>query len=178
MSDPSDSCQARSDFRTCSTYPCSRSPGNWSTEGWLLKKEPPNRSWIHCLQRRRVLVVQRPQSNVAGRASGGTIALDGVHPTTIGYGILAQAILDIIHTFPGFAPGSDIDFAALVSKDTLVSDPSVTATPTGSPPRPASTRVAPINTEPTRCPGQPNVRLKSAFRRTGLLRMPPHHKVC
>lgn len=69
------------------------------------------------------------QSNSAGRTAGGLIALDGVHPTTIGYGILAQAALGIIHTFPGTAADSNIDFSALVTQDTLVSHSPVTVTP-------------------------------------------------
>ena len=68
------------------------------------------------------------ETNGTGRTAGGLIALDGVHPTTIGYGILGQAVLDIIRTFPDVAPASDIDFASLVSQDTLVSDPPATLT--------------------------------------------------
>jgi hypothetical protein len=42
--------------------------------------------------------------------------------------LLAQAVFDIIRTFPGVAVNSDIDFAALVGQDSLVSDPPVTIT--------------------------------------------------
>lgn len=36
-------------------------------------------------------------TDIKGRSAGGLIALDGVHPTTIGYGILAQEVVDIMH---------------------------------------------------------------------------------
>ena len=70
-----------------------------------------------------------------GRTAGGWFALDGVHPTTIGYGMVAQAIIDIMAgpagvTFrdaagqPRTAP--TIDFAALRDADTLIADPPAT----------------------------------------------------
>jgi hypothetical protein len=69
------------------------------------------------------------EAGAAGRSHGGLIALDGVHPTTIGYGILAQEVINLMETagvtFPG---GTDIDFAALLDQDSLVSDPPATLT--------------------------------------------------
>ncbi|WP_051580082.1 hypothetical protein [Pseudonocardia acaciae] len=56
-------------------------------------------------------------SDKTGRHAGGLFGLDGVHPTTCGYGIVAQAVLDIL------APGTTIDFAALRTRDTLNTHP-------------------------------------------------------
>jgi hypothetical protein len=56
-----------------------------------------------------------------GRATGGLFSLDGVHPTTVGYGIVAQELIDIIRLAGGEA--DDIDFAWLIEQDTLVTAP-------------------------------------------------------
>ena len=73
-------------------------------------------------------------SGPQGRIDGGLFSLDGVHPTTIGYGIIAQEVIRIMDdagvTFTG--PGTSrkarpspvtVDFARLVAADTLISDP-------------------------------------------------------
>lgn len=66
-----------------------------------------------------------------GRVGGGLIALDGVHPTTIGYGILAQEVMNVMKVagveFPSVS--AEIDFEDLLCKDKLVSDPPITITP-------------------------------------------------
>lgn len=62
------------------------------------------------------------QSDVAGRTQGGLVALDGIHPTTIGYGILAQEALAVM-AHADATPPKQVDFARLVSADTLISDP-------------------------------------------------------
>ena len=73
------------------------------------------------------------RSGPAGLESGGLFSLDGVHPTTIGYGLVAQELIRIMEragvtfyrgdgTTPRAAPVS-IDFADLVTRDTLVSSP-------------------------------------------------------
>jgi hypothetical protein len=55
------------------------------------------------------------------RTQGGLVSLDGLHPTTCGYGLFAQAFVDAIRPFePAIA---DVDFAALRASDTLVSAP-------------------------------------------------------
>ncbi|ABD09501.1 hypothetical protein ThrDRAFT_00015 [Frankia casuarinae] len=63
-------------------------------------------------------------SDARGRTQGGLIALDGVHPTSIGYGIMASEMLAILAraNVPG-AVGATIDFADLLRRDTLVSNP-------------------------------------------------------
>ncbi len=72
------------------------------------------------------------QAGPTGRTAGGWFALDGVHPTTIGYGMVAQAIVDILHGSAGVKFYDDagaersapaIDFAKLRDSDTLISDP-------------------------------------------------------
>jgi hypothetical protein len=65
---------------------------------------------------------------------GGLFGLDGVHPTTIGYGAIAQRIIDVmqLHTDVVFKDHDgvtartapiDIDFKALAQIDSLFSDP-------------------------------------------------------
>ncbi len=70
-----------------------------------------------------------------GRTDGGLFSLDGVHPTTIGYGLLAQEVIKVMElagvTFlgrdgrPRAAPVV-VDFDRLLLADTLVSDPPAT----------------------------------------------------
>jgi hypothetical protein len=62
------------------------------------------------------------ESDASGRIQGGLVALDGVHPTTIGYGILAQEALGVMAHADASLP-KQLDFARLVSEDTLISDP-------------------------------------------------------
>lgn len=73
-------------------------------------------------------------SGPEGRTAGGLFSLDGIHPTTIGYGILAQELVDVMHRHAGvkFFLGDGrtertgpvrVDFGYLVSRDTLISDP-------------------------------------------------------
>jgi hypothetical protein len=60
-----------------------------------------------------------------GRTQGGLIALDGVHPTTIGYGLIAQEVLNILATaaVPFSGGSSKLDWTALISQDSLSSQP-------------------------------------------------------
>lgn len=72
-------------------------------------------------------------SNSGGRTSGGLFSLDGVHPTTVAYGIIAQELIDVMQragvrfNLPhGTAPREGpvrVDFARLIARDTLISDP-------------------------------------------------------
>lgn len=62
------------------------------------------------------------QSDASGRTQGGLVALDGIHPTTIGYGILAQEALAVMAHADATLP-KQVDFARLVSADTLISNP-------------------------------------------------------
>lgn len=60
-----------------------------------------------------------------GRRTGGLFSLDGVHPTTVGYGIIAQEIIDVMVRagvqFP--SPSPRVDFARLIERDTLLTRP-------------------------------------------------------
>ncbi|GAA3525289.1 hypothetical protein AFL01nite_13800 [Aeromicrobium flavum] len=72
-----------------------------------------------------------------GRTEGGLFSLDGVHPTTIGYGILAQEVIRVLrlagvafadrHGDPRADP-VEVDFERLLRADTLVSDPPASIT--------------------------------------------------
>ncbi|WP_206680010.1 hypothetical protein [Aeromicrobium phoceense] len=74
-----------------------------------------------------------------GRTDGGLFSLDGVHPTTIGYGILAQEVIRVLR-LAGVeffdrhgkrrADPIEIDFDRLLREDTLVSDPPASITST------------------------------------------------
>ena len=67
-----------------------------------------------------------------GRRRGGLFSLDGIHPTTIGYGIVAQELVRVLEVAgielrdaagnPRPAP-VQLDFAALLAADTLNSAP-------------------------------------------------------
>jgi len=67
------------------------------------------------------------EADSSGRTSGGLIALDGVHPTTIGYGLVAQEVVSVMRS-AGVSDAADVDFEKLVGRDTLVSDPPATIT--------------------------------------------------
>ncbi len=73
-------------------------------------------------------------SGPEGRTQGGLFSLDGVHPTTIGYGIVAQELINLMQQHAGvrFYLGDGrtertgpvrVDFGRLISRDTLISDP-------------------------------------------------------
>ncbi len=72
------------------------------------------------------------RSGPGGRTEGGLFSLDGVHPTTIGYGIVAQEVIKVLRT-AGVVffdrqgkPRSDpitVDFDRLLKADTLLGDP-------------------------------------------------------
>jgi hypothetical protein len=67
-----------------------------------------------------------------GRATGGLFSLDGVHPTTVGYGLIAQEVINIMRRAGvrfRFAGGDErpdpvaVDFDRLILRDTLVRTP-------------------------------------------------------
>ena len=68
-----------------------------------------------------------------GRTQGGLFSLDGVHPTTIAYGIIAQELINIMQRADvrffhpdGMTPRQGpvrVDFKRLLGRDTLISDP-------------------------------------------------------
>lgn len=72
------------------------------------------------------------RSGPGGRTEGGLFSLDGVHPTTIGYGILAQEVIKVMELAGVAFSGRDgqprpgpvtVDFERLLRADTLVSHP-------------------------------------------------------
>lgn len=72
-------------------------------------------------------------SGAGGRTRGGLFSLDGVHPTTVAYGILAQEFMNIMQLagVPFYCPDgktlrkgrATVDFGRLIALDTLISDP-------------------------------------------------------
>lgn len=72
-------------------------------------------------------------SGPTGRVQGGLFSLDGTHPTTIGYGILAQEFIKVMQTagvkfYMGDgrterAGDVKVDFRRLIAHDTLISQP-------------------------------------------------------
>ncbi|MBD8506719.1 hypothetical protein HT102_09495 [Hoyosella sp. G463] len=67
-----------------------------------------------------------------GRSEGGLFSLDGVHPTTVGYGILAQEFVTTMRAagvpfyHPDGTPRKDpinVDFDRLILRDTLIRHP-------------------------------------------------------
>lgn len=73
-------------------------------------------------------------SGPTGRTEGGFFSLDGVHPTTIGYGVIAREVVRIMDRLAGVEfrtplgvvrpPGSvDVDFARVLASDTLNTRP-------------------------------------------------------
>jgi hypothetical protein len=67
-----------------------------------------------------------------GRATGGLFSLDGVHPTTVGYGLIAQELINVmrqagvIFRYRDRTPRPDpvlVDFDRLIRRDTLVNTP-------------------------------------------------------
>ena len=74
-----------------------------------------------------------------GRARGGLFSLDGVHPTTIAYGLIAQEMINVMRlagvefTHGRGAMRTDpvtVDFDRLILRDTLVRRPPQNLTPT------------------------------------------------
>lgn len=73
------------------------------------------------------------QSNHSGRLQGGIFSLDGIHPTTIAYGVMAQELINIMQLagVPFYEPDGktqrtgpiQIDFVRLIQQDTLISNP-------------------------------------------------------
>ncbi|WP_143131024.1 hypothetical protein [Roseospirillum parvum] len=56
-------------------------------------------------------------------ARGGLVSLDGLHPTVIGHGLLADLFLQAMRTQGQAPPGAGIDWPAVVAADRLWTDP-------------------------------------------------------
>ncbi len=61
------------------------------------------------------------RSDRSGRLQGGLFGLDGVHPTTSGYSVIAAEVLRVL-AIAGM-PANPVDFASLRRQDTLNEDP-------------------------------------------------------
>jgi hypothetical protein len=67
-----------------------------------------------------------------GRACGGLFSLDGVHPTTVGYGLVAQEVINVMRragvvfrhrTGEVRSEPVSVDFTRLINRDTLIRTP-------------------------------------------------------
>jgi hypothetical protein len=77
------------------------------------------------------LTSQLFRSNTKGRTQGGLFSLDGIHPTTVGYGIMAQEVIKVMQLAGVKFYESDgkteregeiqVDFHDLIARDTLIS---------------------------------------------------------
>ncbi|MEO6122617.1 MAG: hypothetical protein ABIR32_02830 [Ilumatobacteraceae bacterium] len=61
------------------------------------------------------------RSDRSGRLQGGLFGLDGIHPTTSAYGVVAHELLQVLAV--AGVTSKPIDFTALLARDTLNSDP-------------------------------------------------------
>ena len=71
-------------------------------------------------------------SGPTGRTDGGLFSLDGIHPTTIAYGVIAHEVIRIMNRAgvefrmptgePKRGPGA-VDFSRVLASDTLISRP-------------------------------------------------------
>jgi hypothetical protein len=73
-------------------------------------------------------------SGPSGRVTGGLISLDGIHPTTIAYGLMAQEFIRVMQEAgvafmrgDGLTPRTEevvrVDWKRLIERDTLISQP-------------------------------------------------------
>jgi hypothetical protein len=69
------------------------------------------------------------ESDESGRTQGGLFALDGVHPTTVGYGIVAQEFVNVMRRAGVRFPWRDdrepprVDWPRIIARDTLIAAP-------------------------------------------------------
>ncbi|MEP7089389.1 MAG: hypothetical protein ABI776_04710 [Nocardioidaceae bacterium] len=95
---------------------------NARPDWWTPYPLPPALAGLHPLPDSRFLT----GDGHGGRATGGLFSLDGVHPTTVGYGLIANEIIAVMNLagvpFAGADHGS-VDFDRLIRLDTLVNRP-------------------------------------------------------
>jgi hypothetical protein len=69
-------------------------------------------------------------SDVLGRTQGGLIGLDHIHPTTIGYGLVARELLEIMKRSDLSIPRAlELPFAEIAAADSLVDRPPASLAP-------------------------------------------------
>lgn len=62
-------------------------------------------------------------ADASGRTQGGLFSLDGIHPTTVGQGLIAHDLLQTLQSV-GLAPDEAlIDFSDVIAADSLITDP-------------------------------------------------------
>jgi hypothetical protein len=62
-------------------------------------------------------------ADASGRTQGGLFSLDGIHPTTVGQGLIAHDLLTTLVDVGIAPPGVHIDFADVIRSDSLITDP-------------------------------------------------------
>ena len=63
------------------------------------------------------------KSDRFGRIEGGLFGLDGIHPTTIGYGLLAREVMRLMTVLGVPLKRVEPDFADVINRDTLIKSP-------------------------------------------------------
>ena len=93
---------------------------------WTPYELPPELARLDPVPNTRFFV-----SGPDGRTDGGLFSLDGIHPTTIGYGVIAQEVISVMNLagvefrFPDGAPRTRgaVDFARVLASDSLINRP-------------------------------------------------------
>ena len=107
----------------------------WARPSWWTPYElPPQLLALNPVPNTRFF-----RSGPAGRTDGGLFSLDGVHPTTVAYGVLAQEVIKVMELAGVAFNGRDgqprqgpvvVDFDRLLLTDTLISRPPASVTNT------------------------------------------------
>ena len=95
---------------------------------WTPYQLPPELAALRPPPDARLLI-----ADAGGRAQGGLFSLDGVHPTTVAYGVIAQELVDVMQragvVFTRASSGAArpapvrVDLQRLIERDALVTDP-------------------------------------------------------
>ena len=94
---------------------------------WMPYELPPELAGLDPVPNTRFF-----SSGPNGRTDGGLFSLDGIHPTTIGYGLIAHEVIKVMNLAhvefcwpdgqPKHQPGA-VDFSRVLASDTLISRP-------------------------------------------------------
>jgi hypothetical protein len=124
-------------------WTCAASSTAWPTAGsppTPPRRHPISGSPTRSANRSRTLTPRFFRSDKTGRLQGGLFGLDAVHPTIVGYGLIAHAVLDL--PAGTGVPVTAINFVDLLKKDTLNARPPALFAPLCSLPSPFLTRLA------------------------------------
>jgi hypothetical protein len=83
---------------------------------------PPELVRLNERLKRTVNTVYYTVDRAARMSAGGVFSLDGVHPTAIGHGLIAQEFLQVMER-AGVAPSRGLDWNAIVASDSLYTNP-------------------------------------------------------